>query len=178
MSVLKIKDPNTQEWLPAAIGVPGATGYVGSIGYTGSIGTGYTGSTGYAGSFGYTGSQAAVTLARSIMYYIGDDPLVIGDNIIEFITTIPLTVTNVSMKVRTAPTGANLIIDIHVNDVTIFTTQANRPTITAGNTSSTSGTPDITTIASGSTVSICIDQVGSTVKGAKLSTTLNCEVTQ
>ena len=43
------------------------------------------------------------------------------------------TITNIRANVGTAPTGASLIVDVNHDGVTLFTTQGNRPTITATN---------------------------------------------
>lgn len=68
-----------------------------------------------------------------------------------------------------APTGANLIVDVNVNGTTIFTTQANRPTITAGTNGGALAVPDITTVNDGDYVTIDIDQVGTTAVGANIT---------
>lgn len=76
----------------------------------------------------------------------------------------------IRIHVGTAPTGANLIVDVNDDGTTIFTTQGNRPEITAGGTDDTSGTPDGgADIAKDSVLSIDIDQVGSTVPGGELT---------
>ena len=64
-----------------------------------------------------------------------------------------------------APIGADLIVDINKNGITIFTTQPNRPKITDGSNSGESGTPDIISLAKGDRLSVDIDQVGSTTPG-------------
>jgi hypothetical protein len=69
----------------------------------------------------------------------------------------------------TAPTGASLIVDVNKNGVTIFTTQANRPTITAGSNGGTLATPDVTTLADGDYLTVDIDQVGSSIAGADVT---------
>ncbi len=68
----------------------------------------------------------------------------------------------------TAPTGADLEVDINKNGTTIFTTQANRPIIVATGTSDTSGTPDITAYAQYDLIGISVDQVGSTIAGGDI----------
>lgn len=78
------------------------------------------------------------------------------------------TISNVLVSVGTAPTGASLIVDVNKNGTTIFSTQANRPTITATNFYDLSSTPDVTSLASGDYLTIDIDQIGSTVAGSDL----------
>jgi hypothetical protein len=86
-----------------------------------------------------------------------------------------LTLVKVRLVVKTAPTGADLIIDIHKgtgSGTTIFTTQANRPKITAGNKTGVSVAPDVTSVSEGDEFSLDIDQVGSTIAGADLTVEL------
>jgi hypothetical protein len=79
------------------------------------------------------------------------------------------TITGVRLTVGTAPTGAALIVDVNKNGTTIFTTQANRPTIAAGANIGGPGTaPDVTSLVAGDYLTIDIDQVGSTVAGSDL----------
>ena len=78
------------------------------------------------------------------------------------------TIANVHIASDTAPTGASIIVDVNLNGTSIFTTQANRPTITAGNNSGTSGTPDVTAVAKNDIITIDIDQIGSTEAGKDL----------
>jgi hypothetical protein len=79
-----------------------------------------------------------------------------------------LTTSGIFIYSETAPTGADLIVDVNIDGTTMFTTQGNRPTIEATENSGTSGTPDVTTIADGSYLTFDIDQVGSTIPGADL----------
>ena len=70
------------------------------------------------------------------------------------------TITNVIATVSTAPTVSSIIIDINKNGTTIFTTQANRPTITAGTQDDLSSIPDITALVVNDILTCDIDQVG------------------
>ncbi len=86
-----------------------------------------------------------------------------------------LTIKAVRASVGTAPTGASLIVDINIGGTTIFTTQSNRPTITAGNTTSGKVTNmDVTSIADGSYFTVDCDQIGSTIAGADLVVQIIC----
>lgn len=84
-------------------------------------------------------------------------------------TGSPRVIHNVWASVGTAPTGADLIIDVNKGGTTIFTTQNNRPTVVAGSNVSTPAVPDVTLFESGSYLTVDIDQVGSTVAGADLT---------
>lgn len=82
--------------------------------------------------------------------------------------TSDATITNVLVSVNTAPTGQALIVDINVNGTTIYTNQAGRPTIPAGQFVSLSSTPDITAVTAGDYMTVDVDQVGSGVVGSDL----------
>jgi hypothetical protein len=83
-----------------------------------------------------------------------------------------LTIVKARATVKTAPTGASIIVDVNKGGTTIFTTQANRPQIAISGYSDDSGTPDVTALADGDEITIDIDQVGSTVAGADLTVAL------
>lgn len=84
---------------------------------------------------------------------------------------VPLAGTIVSAQaaVGTDPTGASVIVDVLKNGTTIYTTQANRPTIAAGTNESAAALPDVTAVAAGDLLSVNIAQVGSTTPGADLT---------
>lgn len=71
------------------------------------------------------------------------------------------TVTGVRMHRFDAGTGGSTIVDVNKNGVTLFTTQGNRPTITAasGDDQSVSVTPDITSFVTGDVIAADIDAV-------------------
>jgi hypothetical protein len=80
-------------------------------------------------------------------------------------------VTRVISKVRatagTAPTGSALTVDVNKGGSTIFTTQANRPSIAAaGNT--ITAVPDITSWENGTYLTADVDAVGSITPGSDL----------
>lgn len=81
-----------------------------------------------------------------------------------------LTIATVRASVGTAPTGQSLIVDININGTTIFSTQANRPTIAAaGNTSGSVTNMNTTTITNGQFFTVDVDQVGSGTAGSDLT---------
>lgn len=83
------------------------------------------------------------------------------------------TISSIRASVGTAPTGASVIVDVNKNGTTVFTTQANRPTIAAsGFTSGAVTNMNITSLAAGDYLTIDIDQVGSTIAGADLTVTV------
>jgi predicted RNA-binding protein with TRAM domain len=78
------------------------------------------------------------------------------------------TIISVSASINTAPTGAALIVDVHKNGTTVFTTQADRPEIAISGFASADEVPAVTAIAAGDYLTVDIDQVGSSVAGANL----------
>lgn len=96
--------------------------------------------------------------------------------IIPLTAPFDMTIIGGKMTVETAPTDADLICDIHKNGTTLWSTQANRPRIVAGQYSGNITTPNITTITQGDLLLFMVDQVGALVPGRDLSLTLYCEV--
>lgn len=79
------------------------------------------------------------------------------------------TISEVRITAGTAPTGASLIADVKKNGTTIYSGGTGRPTLTAGSTQGTDGTPSTTTAAGGDYFTIDIAQIGSTVAGADIA---------
>lgn len=87
-----------------------------------------------------------------------------------------LTIVKAYAVVKTAPTGADLIIDINKNGTSIWaSTPANRLTIADGETTGTQTSFDTTTLAESDTLSLDIDQIGSTIAGTDLTVLLRCK---
>lgn len=85
-------------------------------------------------------------------------------------TGVDLEIRAVRASVGTAPTGADLIVDVNRTGTTIFSTQANRPTIAAtANTSGKITNPDVTSLPDGDYLTVDVDQVGSTEPGQDLT---------
>ncbi len=101
--------------------------------------------------------------------------LVVGINkTFELPVGCSLTISKVKVHVKTAPTGAAVIVDVNKGGTTIFTTQGNRPTIAIGATDADSGTPDVTGLVENDKLSVDVDQVGSTIAGADLTVEIVC----
>lgn len=83
-------------------------------------------------------------------------------------------VVGVMAAVSTAPTGASILVDVNINGTTIFTTQANRPSIAASGTVSSLATPDVAAadFTAGQYLTVDIDQIGSTLPGEDLVVTI------
>ena len=113
----------------------------------------------------------ATTVVMALTFSV-PDALTTGQKKQRLLAPCAITLTKVRLVVDTAPTGANLIVDVHTGTnagTTIFTTQGNRPTIAAGSKTGVSVAPDVTAIAEGDEFSVFIDQIGSTIAGADLT---------
>jgi hypothetical protein len=95
---------------------------------------------------------------------VGDLAVASGKGRLKVPTAI--TIVDVTATCDTAPAGANAIFNVHKNGTTIFTTQANRPTVAAGSQDGSAATPNVTTVAAGDVLTVDIDQIGSSTAGA------------
>lgn len=110
-----------------------------------------------------TGGSATVT---GVLTFTVSGSLITGTGQSRWYAPDALTINNVLVSVGTAPTGSSLIFDVNKNGTTVFTTQANRPTITASSNTDLTSAPDVTSLSAGDYLTIDIDQIGSTVAGA------------
>lgn len=84
-------------------------------------------------------------------------------------TGATLIIRSVRASVGTAPTGAAITVDVNKNGTTIFTTQANRPSIAAAaNTSGKVTNMDVVSLADGDYLTVDVDAIGSGTAGADL----------
>jgi len=92
------------------------------------------------------------------------------------IAPFALTIIKAFARVKTAPTGADLIVDVNKNGTSIWNTnQSNRLKITATNSSGSQTAFDTTSLAEGDYIDLDVDQVGSTIAGADLTVELYCQ---
>lgn len=133
-------------------------GTSGHSGYSGASGVGFSG---YSGISGYSGTKGTTELSFSI-----PTTLATNTGTMRWYFDGSATISNVLASVGVAPTGASVIFDVNKNDTTIFTNQANRPTITASNFYDFTSTPDVTSLTSGDYLTIDVDQIGSTIAGS------------
>jgi hypothetical protein len=104
--------------------------------------------------------------------YPGQVSLYVGQGRWYNTTGQTLTIVNVRASLGSAPSGAAVIVDVNKNGTTVFTTQANRPSIAAAGFVSTKVTPDVTTLSDGDYMTVDIDQIGSSVAGSDLTVTV------
>lgn len=124
---------------------------------------------GAVGPQGATGATGP--MGNSMIPYQRAGVLTVDAGVSRFRFPVAATILGVSMACNTAPTGASIICDVNKNGTTIFTNQANRPTIAASAfaTASEVTNMDVTSIAAGDYITVDVDQVGSTVAGADLT---------
>lgn len=109
---------------------------------------------------------------RQILWYLPDATLATGsDKSATIVYRGPtLTLIRWDLRVKTAPTGADLIADVHLGGTSLWdTTQANRPTIAATATSGTGTAFDTTTLSDGDVLTLDVDQIGSTIAGGQMT---------
>jgi hypothetical protein len=83
----------------------------------------------------------------------------VGSGVVAFRPQVPIEVLGIESSLGTSPSSAH-VIDAHLNGATMFTTQANRPTIEAGQNNSGIKIPDVLTATWPDAVTFDIDQVG------------------
>lgn len=77
-----------------------------------------------------------------------------------------VTIATIRASVINPPLGGPLTFDINLNGTTIFTTQANRPSIAAGAYTSGIVVPDDTTWGAGEALTVDVDLIGTSYAGA------------
>ncbi len=119
---------------------------------------------------------AAHTVVTTIVMGDASDPLTTGTdkNPIPMEAPCTLTITEVRLKVKTAPTGAAIIVDVNKGGTTIFTTQSNRPQIADGATEGNTTTIEVNSLVKGDDLTFDIDQVGSSTAGSQLMVEIIC----
>ena len=102
---------------------------------------------------------AVVSTVENPTFYIGGALIVasgVGPTIVVGNTS---TITEVYAYVNTTGSAGSTIIDIHKNGTTIFTTQANRPTIAHNASNKVVAIPNITSLVDGDILTLDIDSI-------------------
>lgn len=83
---------------------------------------------------------------------------------------IDLVIVGVWVSAGVQPTGAAILVDVNLNGSTIYSTQANRPTVpAASNGGGISATPNTTAFEQGDYLTVDIDQIGATIPGGRIT---------
>jgi len=91
--------------------------------------------------------------------FVGDGPAVITTSSIRIYSPVARTISKVRTMCEVAPSGGALTADVHKDGTTIFTTQANRPSVADAAYVSARETPDVTTWAADSYIQVLLDEV-------------------
>jgi len=153
-------------------GASGPSGYSGYSGYSGAFsgGSGTSGFSGESGTSGYSGTTGE-SVGEAIMIACSDETSDLSTGTkATFRMPYAYTLTSVRGSVTTAATGGTLLaVDINESGSSILSTKL---TFDAGEkTTTTAATPAVisdTGLANDAEITIDIDAVGSTVKGAGL----------
>lgn len=113
-----------------------------------------------------------IAVNRAFAWYVSGTLVTGTNNGPRYVAPQALTIVRIWLIVRTAPTGAAILIDVNINGSTIWSTQANRATIAAAATTGNTTTFNTTALAAGDYLDLDIDQVGSTVAGVDLTVVL------
>jgi len=115
------------------------------------------------------GSTTDTANTKYIYFVLPDDNLTTGtDKLGRIYMPFAGTISEAHASVKTAPTGADIVVDLNLNGSTIWSTQTNRVTIAASANIGTQTTFNTASFASGDYFTIDLDTVGSSVAGAKL----------
>lgn len=117
---------------------------------------------------GITPAQLSQPNAQETITLFVAGALAVAQKVAAALVGVAGTIVDVRAYADTAPVGATLIIDVNKNGVTVFTTQANRPTVADGAKASTTTPPDVTAVAAGDRLTVDVDQVGSGTPGSDL----------
>jgi hypothetical protein len=129
------------------------------------------GTTGQVLSVSSSGLPSWITPQPQTTLFTINGVLTVGSNPLRIYNTsaVSRTISKVFVAVNTAPTDASILVDIHKNGTTIFTTQSNRPAISSTNFTGQTTVIEVPTWAAGEYLQVNVDQVGSTIAGADLS---------
>jgi len=120
------------------------------------------------------GQKIKAVQVHQVALSIPINPLVVGTGIAQFVAIRAGTLHGFrpTVAVGFAPTGADVIFDIHKNGTTVFTNQANRPRVVAGSTVGALAIPDVLAYAAGDVFTVDVDQIGSTLAGSLATITM------
>jgi hypothetical protein len=119
--------------------------------------------------FVITGEPSGAAPGEDLAVWSSLGELVVGAGLSRFLFPFDATILGVTASAGAAPTGEDIILDVNKNGTTVFTTQANRPTIPDGTYAATETVPDVVAIVEGDYLTMDRDQIGSTYPGAEVN---------
>ena len=119
------------------------------------------------------GGSDILYVPRTYVWFISGEVATGTEQVCTFRMKRATIIEDVELHVKTAPTGAALIVDINDGGTTVFTT---KPEIDiSGTTEDNNHAFSDTALAAGTELTLDIDQVGSTVAGSDLTVLLHCK---
>jgi len=82
---------------------------------------------------------------------------------------VPLRIASTRATLGTPPVGSPMTADVNIDGGSIFTNQANRPSIADGGYTDQGGVPDVVDVPAGSYLTADLDAIGSVFAGSNLS---------
>lgn len=108
----------------------------------------------------------------TIIAHFGAGAQTVGVNRYRWVAPGRGKIVDVKTNLHIAPSGASFIVDVNINGTTIYTNQSNRPTIPINGFTASGGVQGVRQVAENQTVSVDVDQIGSSVAGSELSVTI------
>ena len=161
--------PKSSNTWPTGISLVSPAGPKGDTGDTGA-----TGAAGPKGDTGDTGPEGPSKPYQPMATVPGVLAVADGELRLYNRTGSTLTINEVFICVNTAPVGSAIIVDIHKNETTIFTNQAHRPQIAAGEYTGYTTTIDVSSWANGDYLKVNVDAIGSGTPGSNLTVHIVC----
>lgn len=127
-----------------------------------AIADGGTGASTAAGALANLGASTVVTFAKA-------GTCATSTGALRWYADRAYTIASVRASVGTAPTGANLIVDVNYDGTTVFSGGTDRPEIAASGFTDTTTGQSTTSVAAGHYLTVDVDQIGSTIAGADLT---------
>jgi hypothetical protein len=124
------------------------------------------------GSRGPTGAIGPTGIGTSFQCFSAPGTLSIKTGKGRFYAPADFDIVGLTVSCGTAPVGQSIVVDINKNGSTIYTNQANRPSISGSNFYALATIPNITSISAGDYITVDIDQVGLTFAGSDLTVVL------
>ncbi len=126
----------------------------------------------YDGAAWVWGAGGVTTVVRETTFSFAGNLVLTGAmSLLRFYNKLGITqtISEVFLSIDTPSAGADIIVDIHKNGVTIFTNQAHRPIIAAGANTGTTVLIDVDNWDDGDYLTAIIDQIGVGTVGANLT---------
>jgi hypothetical protein len=141
-----------------------------------SIVNGYATSTQIAKLDGIMAGATKGTRTFTFVLHRGENATTGAGKTNTLVVTRAMTIVKAYAYAVTGPTGADLTFDINVGGSTIWSTQANRLKIVAGQNAGTQTSFNTTALAENDLLTIDIDVIGSTIAGSDITVELDCTI--